>query len=375
MNKRFQDLIRALDGAFVGRSEVVTSLVTAAIAGEHVVLFGPPGTAKSAIANAFTASLGGASCFSWLLTKFTVPDELFGSISMRGLETDSYRRVTTGKLPEAEVAFLDEVFKGSSAILNTLLSALNERVIYNDGKAQAIPLRVVVGASNEFPEGPELAALYDRFLVRHWVDYVGGGEFVTMLGLNPAPAVPVVTLAELDAARVAASKVKVGASVFELLAKLRAVLANGGVVVSDRRWKRSIGMLRATAWLAGDPSVSEEHCEVLRSVLWGDLSQCLLVDKEIEKIVGAGPGVEASRTVEMISKLLAGVPSDLSASGAQEKIVSVSGECKRAQNRITSLLQQSTTPAQKTRVEREGAKLDALIKPFQLQVRQALGLG
>src|SRR5437667_10497817 len=107
--------------------------------------------------------------FTALLTKFTSPEELFGAISVQGLKEDKYRRVTTGKLPEAELAFLDEVYKASSAILNTLLRILNERVFENgDGTFVRVPLKLCVGASNEWPHsqegGKELAALFDRFV-------------------------------------------------------------------------------------------------------------------------------------------------------------------------------------------------------------------
>ena len=119
------------------------------------------------------ARSAGARYFQWLLTKFTTPEELFGAVSLRGLENDEYRRVTSGKLPEAHIAFLDEVFKASSSILNTLLTIMNERIFYNGTEKVRIPLISLFGASNELPsEEDELEALYDRFLLRYVVDYI-----------------------------------------------------------------------------------------------------------------------------------------------------------------------------------------------------------
>jgi hypothetical protein len=123
---------------------------------------GSPGTAKSALVRAIAQAFGG-SYFERLLTKFSTPEELFGPISLKALEQDRYERVTAGKLPEAEFAFVDEVFKANSAILNSLLTAMNERLFHNDGAPAQMPLVSLFGASNELPEGKELEALFDRF--------------------------------------------------------------------------------------------------------------------------------------------------------------------------------------------------------------------
>jgi MoxR-like ATPase len=111
--------------------------------------------------------------FRWLLSRTSTPEELFGPVSLRALEEDSYRRKTKGKLPEARIAFLDEVFECNSAVLNGLLSVLNERLFFNDGEPTRIPLEIVVAASNEPPvEREGLEALLDRFLLRYMVSYV-----------------------------------------------------------------------------------------------------------------------------------------------------------------------------------------------------------
>src|SRR5205807_7865904 len=129
---------------------------------------GPPGAAKSLLLDSIMNWTSGKR-FAILLTKFTVPEEVAGPISVRSLKDDHYRRVTTSRLPEAELAFVDEIWKASSAILNTLLRMLNERTFENDGASVPVPLRLCVAASNEWPSpetGKELTALLDRFLFR-----------------------------------------------------------------------------------------------------------------------------------------------------------------------------------------------------------------
>ena len=149
----------------------VRLLLLAAMAGEHILLIGPPGTAKSEVGRRLSKLISG-SYFERLLTRFSVPEELFGPLSMRALEDDKYVRQTRGYLPEAEVAFIDEIFKANSAILNTLLTLVNERLFDNGSTRVRVPLLTTVAASNELPESEELDALYDRFLVRRQVSQV-----------------------------------------------------------------------------------------------------------------------------------------------------------------------------------------------------------
>ncbi len=151
MHKHFMHLRADLMTAFPERKDVIDGSLAAVLAGEHVLLLGPPGTAKSALVRAIATAFQ-ASYFEVLLTKFTAVDEVMGPISLKGLENDRFARITTGRLPEAQFAFVDEIYKASSAILNTLLTIANERKFHNDGIAVQCPLISLFGASNELPE-------------------------------------------------------------------------------------------------------------------------------------------------------------------------------------------------------------------------------
>ena len=141
------------------------------------------------LADELCRRIEGANYFQWLLTKFSTPEEIFGAVSLKSLEQDDYRRVTDHKLPEAHIAFLDEIFKANSSILNALLTLINERLFHNGRERVIVPLITMFGASNELPDEDELTALFDRFMLRFMVDYIGEEfrfEFLVLLFILPA---------------------------------------------------------------------------------------------------------------------------------------------------------------------------------------------
>lgn len=180
-----------LKGIFVGKDELIELLVTSAIAQEHLLIVGPPGTAKSELIKRFALLCSGdpapapdslaparISYFEYLLTRFTEPNEIFGPVDIATFrEGKGAQRSTENMLPRAEVVFLDEVFKANSAILNALLTVLNERIFYNGSRRDSVPLICAIGATNAVPDEAELAALYDRFLLRVWTDNVEEAHF------------------------------------------------------------------------------------------------------------------------------------------------------------------------------------------------------
>src|SRR5688572_10137650 len=165
LGQQFQQIARVLNTHFLDKQEIIRLLIVSAIAGEHMVLVGPPGTAKSALIRMF-ARLVDATYFEYLLTRFTEPNEIFGPVDIKEFREGRYTRRTERMLPESQVVFLDEIFKSNSAILNSLLTVLNERRFSNGAEVRRVPLISLYAASNEVPNDDNLAAMFDRFLLR-----------------------------------------------------------------------------------------------------------------------------------------------------------------------------------------------------------------
>jgi MoxR-like ATPase len=275
-----------LNRAFLERADLIDGALTALLARCHVLLIGPPGTAKSMLAEELCTRIEGAAYFQWLLTRFSTPEEIFGAVSLSGLEHDDYRRVTTLKLPEAHIAFLDEIFKANSSILNALLSIINERVFHNGRERVTVPLVTLFGASNELPDEDELTALYDRFMLRFMVDYIAEDfRFIKMLEGAPAPSRTTLTLAELNQLSAAARAAAVPGSIMSAIAELRRNLLREQIVVSDRRWKNSLELVRAHAILLGRAAVCEDDLLFLVHVLWKDPEERPKVADAIRRLV------------------------------------------------------------------------------------------
>lgn len=274
MRNKFVAIERELNAVFLEREEVVRGLLVGLLARQHVLLLGPPGTAKSALVENLCDRIGG-TYFRWLLSRTSTPEELFGPISLRALERDKYERVTTGKLPEAHIAFLDEIFKSNSAVLNSMLSVLNERLFFNNGNPVQVPLEFAVGASNELPEDrEELGALWDRFLLRYQVKYIREERsFLAMLmGTTSNNQYTTISLAELKRAQEDVAKVDVS-SVAKHIIDLRQRLSQEQIVPSDRRWKATLGLIKANAWLEGRSKATEDDLAILTAALWDSPDQ------------------------------------------------------------------------------------------------------
>jgi MoxR-like ATPase len=237
----------------VQRETLVELVALCAVAREHLLVVGPPGTAKSEAVRRIARGLGGVY-FEYLIGRFTEPTELFGPVNLRRLKEGFVETETTGMLPEAEIAFLDEVFLGSTAILNTLLTILNERTFRRGHTIMDCPLRVCVGAANQLPEDEHLAALADRFLVRAFVEPIGDSGLEELLSsgwsLGRAPDATLASMVDLDQLSETALSMDLTATRSAIAHGVR-LLRSAGITLSDRRVVRIQRLIAAAAALAG----------------------------------------------------------------------------------------------------------------------------
>lgn len=272
---RLQQIQQCLNNKFYDRTTEIEALLTALLSRQHILFIGPAGTGKSALSGMLGEIVEGSHFFQHLLTPFSTPEEIFGVLSLKDLEQGVYKRNTEGMLPEAHFSFIDEIFKANSAILNSLLTLINERVFYNNGKPVPSPLMTLVGSSNEYiEEGEGLEALFDRFLLRYEVTYIREEEsFISMLKDEREVVVPRLTMEELLHHQERVKTVRIPEAIYKIMAKLRSKLRDEGIRPSDRRFKQSLALLRAKAYLDGRFEVNRSDMEILQHVLWETIEQ------------------------------------------------------------------------------------------------------
>jgi MoxR-like ATPase len=292
LSRRLQDGARQLQAQFLGKEEIIRLLFISAVAGEHLVMVGPPGTAKSALLRSF-AEVIEAQYFDYLLTRFTEPNEIFGPVDIQAFRAGSYRRRVQGMLPEAEVVFLDEIFKANSAILNSLLTLLNSRRFTHGNETVRVPLISLYAASNEVPSDEALSALFDRFLLRVRVDYLDSYHFRGLLqkgielearGMNPKaePLRPVVTAEDLRSLqRGFGDLLDFGEDFLATFKGLVFQIRSEGIGLSDRRIVKLLKLFAASAVFDGRQRVNDSDLFVLRHV-WNTPEQ----EEILQEIVG-----------------------------------------------------------------------------------------
>lgn len=328
-------LRQAIDDAaegLVDRATLVELILLAAVAQEHVLVIGPPGTAKSVAVHRVAETIGGRY-FEYLLGRFTEPNEIFGPVDLRKLKEGLVETETTGMLPEAEIAFLDEIFQGSTAILNTLLGILNEREFRRGHTRMHCPLRVCVGASNALPEDESLAAFADRFLVRIFVEPVADPMLERLLeggwGLTQNPITRQAGMNDIDRLAQAVRQMDMTPVRGALSHALR-TLRTAGVTLSDRRAVKAQLLIGSAAILGGRtvpteadlwplifvvPTAQQQDIarESLRDLLAATENATLTSAAEE---ASAGPMVRAMRLARAGTELLAVEPADGEAKGA-----------------------------------------------------------
>ncbi|MFD0679780.1 MULTISPECIES: AAA family ATPase [unclassified Paenibacillus] len=282
IQNKLEQAFKLLESRFLEREELIRLLLLGLMSNENVLLIGPPGTAKSQLARAVSQLCGGGQWYDYLLTRFTTPDELFGPVSLQQLKQDQYVRKTSGYLPSADFAFLDEIFKANSAILNALLSILNERIFFNGREKENVPLVFLMAASNELPEENEqLTALYDRFLIRYEVGVLkqmSSYERMFQLPTEPLPAL--ISTKDVQAVRLAAEQVTIPEPLIYMLYQLKTEMEAKEFALSDRRWRKIGHVWKTSAALNGRNIVNVWDTVYTPHMLW-DFPEDLTVLQEM----------------------------------------------------------------------------------------------
>jgi MoxR-like ATPase len=313
---KFLTVRRELGESLIERSEEIDLLLTALIAGEHLLLVGPPGCGKSLLIDSLMRWTHGSK-FSCLLSKFSQPEELLGMYSLSELKADKFVRITTNKLPESQYVFLDELFRATPAILNVLLKILNEKTFdKGDGVARRVPLEICLGAANDWPSGDEgksLGALVDRFMLRKSVAPISSmtGRQKLLWNNQPPEFSTKLSAHELTAARLDAQGLSWSIEAKQALEAILDELSRQGVRPSDRRQYKSVAIVQAYAWLNGGDEVLPEHLEILTHVLWADQQESAKVRSVIMQ-VAAPVGMKVNGLISEIEQVLSSAdPKDL----------------------------------------------------------------
>lgn len=303
MKNRVAAIIEEISaGTYERERELSLSLLTA-IAGESIFLLGKPGVAKSLVARRLKCAFAESRQFEYLMSRFSTPDEIFGPVKISMLKDhDTYERATSGYLPEADVAFLDEIWKAGPSIQNALLTIINEKVFRNGEKEAAVPLKALIAASNELPAEDEgLEALWDRFLVRLVVEGIHDRvAFEKMIagtaGVGDTLSVSKpITVGEYYRWQKGIAAVEVGRAAFDVIHAIRLSIAaynenraeKEQIYISDRRWKKIVHLMKASAFVNDSCTIGLADCWLIGHCLWNNEEQILaarqMVNEAIER--------------------------------------------------------------------------------------------
>lgn len=299
---RIAKLLAALNEGVFEKEHTIALSLLAAIAGESIFLLGPPGVAKSLVARRLKYAFKENSAFEYLMSRFSTPDEIFGPVSISKLkDEDTYERITEGYLPTASVVFLDEIWKAGPAIQNSLLTVINEKIYRNGQFTVKVPLKVLIAASNELPaKGEGLEALYDRFLIRQFVGCIEQEfAFDRMISStrDTEPDIPeklAIGHEEYCVIQTETEKTTLHYTFFELIHTIKRTAeqyntqrdaALPPIYISDRRWKKIVGLLRTSAYLNESSTINFADCLLISYCIWDDVSQFPIVENIVQQAI------------------------------------------------------------------------------------------
>lgn len=262
---KLQNFRGALNNSTLEREHVIDGLLATLLSKQNAFLLGVPGTGKSDLVRNICSGITGANYFGYLLTPTTDPSEVFGPVAVTKLLKDEYTRDVAGYLPSCHIGFLDELFRGSSAILNSLLTLLNERTFNNGKDLIKTPIQSIVAATNSWPDEESLQAFADRFLFRPTVELLRKPASKRKLdewglGLVERPTVGEhLTLQDLEELQQAAQDIQVSEEFLDRFSSVWDMLASRSIVISDRRRIQILKFLKAWALVQGDDELYAEH--------------------------------------------------------------------------------------------------------------------
>lgn len=327
---KFHDLRKGMRSRLVERDEEIEIFLQALLSRSHAFFLGEPGIAKSLLVESGVSLINGLSdrdYFHILFMKSTTREDVFGPLSITAFKQDRYKFLSEGYLPDAKIVFGDEFWKANGAIQNALLWATNERKYRNDGQIIDLPLHSMFIASNELPDDDALLAIYDRFPLRKKVlPIVEPGAFISMLNLDSTPIKPVIDWNDVEAAANEVENVVIPPSVLDEMVELKQKLKDLSILPSDRRWKQSLKIVRAAAWLDGETTADIEHLRPLRFVLWSDPEEFTAVENLCLEL--ANPiDIEITKIMTDLSKLNAEL----------DKIIANPGDTENRQRQGTAV--------------------------------------
>ena len=318
---RIEKILEKLNSNIVEKEEALRLSLLVAVAGESIFFLGLPGTAKSMVARRLKEAFktdgdNGIQYFEYLMNQFSTPDELFGPISLKSLENDTYKRITKGFLPEADVVFLDEIWKANPAIQNTLLTIINEKKFHNGNEVVDVPLKVLVAASNELPaQNMGLEALWDRFIVRLMVNPVSETNFFDVvtssstISNSSVDANLAISANELKDWQKEIDSIDIPDNIKDVITDIRKKLqikkkeSQENFYVSDRRWKKIVHLLRTSAFLNGRHEVDLMDCQLISYCIWDNEKQRKVTDEIVSESIKEY-GIEYTNDVEDIKNAI-----------------------------------------------------------------------